>query len=163
MKRLLCILLLPVLSVSAQNYKLDTLPNAASYINSFATLPLPGQQMRVEYMPQALTSVLMITAKTSSSNLRALILSQKVSYKTIAANYGGKGYCWTYVFDNKGNVYLSMLYPRKVLMLNLKTPFLPRSRQPFYQQRGTYLFHVAGPRWQNVFRQQQWRNLLERI
>lgn len=121
MRRLLCILLLPGISASAQNYKLDTLPNAASYINTFAMLPFAGATTSAGIYTAGFNQRYDDKGKDLELELARVDLStKKVSYKTITANYGGKGYCWTFVFDKSGNVYLSMLYPRKVLLLNLK-------------------------------------------
>lgn len=121
MQRLLYILLLSGLSASAQNYKLDTLPNAASYINTFTMLPFTGATKAGGVYAAGFNQRFDNNGRDLELELARIdFTSKKVSYKTVTGNYGGKGYCWTYTFDNNGNAYLSMLYPRKVLLLNLK-------------------------------------------
>ena len=121
MKRILWLVLLAGFSAKAQTYKLDTLTNAAAYINTFSLMPFYGATAAGGMYTAGFNQQFDDKGKDLELELARMDLStKKVAYKKMTGFNGGKGFCWTSVFDNNGNLYLSMLYPRKMLLLNLK-------------------------------------------
>ncbi len=121
MRRILWIFLLAGFTASAQSYKLDTLRNAAASINTFSLLSFTGATATGGAYITGFNQQFDDKGRDMELELARIDLTgKKTSYKKINGFNGGKGYCWTYTFDKAGNVYLSMLYPRKILILNLK-------------------------------------------
>lgn len=121
MKQLLWVCILPVAMASAQTYTADTLTGAAAYINTFSLLPLTGATTNGGVYAAGFNQRFDAQGRETELELARIDLGAKtVSYKIIQGVNGGKGYFWTYLFDGNGNLYLSMLYPRKLLQLNLK-------------------------------------------
>lgn len=122
MKKILWIFLLAYFHSSAQTFTFDTLPNAKAYINSFSLLPFTGTTKSGDIYVAGFNQHINANGKADELELvRIDLTTKKVQYKKITGFTGGKGYYWTYTFDNSGNLYLSMFYPtKKVLQLNLK-------------------------------------------
>jgi len=122
MKRILWIVLLGGLHANAQNFTFDTLPNAKAYINSFSLLSFTGTTRSGGKYIAGFNQHNDENGKSEELELvRIDLTNKKIQYKKITGFKGGKGYYWTYTFDNSGNLYISMFYPtKKVLQLNLK-------------------------------------------
>lgn len=122
MKRILWIFLLAGIHANAQTFTFDTLPDARAYINSFSLLPFTGTTKAGGKYIAGFNQHTNANGKADELELvRIDLTAKKVQYKKITGFTGGKGYYWTYTFDNSGNLYLSMFYPTKrVLQLNLK-------------------------------------------
>ena len=122
MKRILWIVLLAGLHANAQTFTFDTLPNAKAYINSFSLLSFTGTTRSSGKYIAGFNQHNDENGKSEELELvRIDLTNKKIQYKKITGFKGGKGYYWTYTFDNSGNLYISMFYPtKKVLQLNLK-------------------------------------------
>lgn len=122
MKQILWIFLLAGFTSSAQSFTIDTLPNAAAYINSFSLLPFNGTTGSGDYYAAGFNEYYDEKGKAQEVEfVRIDLTTKKIQYKKLPGVMSGNGFYWTYIFDNKGDVYLSMnTANRKLIRLNLK-------------------------------------------
>ncbi|MEP6846830.1 MAG: hypothetical protein ABI861_12540, partial [Panacibacter sp.] len=122
MNKFLYIFLLIGLTATAQSYTIDTLPNAAAYVNSFSLLPFYGTTGSGGYYTAGFNEYYDEAGKAQELELVRIDLTTKqVQYKRLPKVMGGNGYYWTYIFDKNGNVYLSMnTNNRKLIRLTLR-------------------------------------------
>ncbi|MBG9376998.1 hypothetical protein I5907_12205 [Panacibacter sp. DH6] len=122
MKQILALLLIAGVTASAQPYTIDTLPGASAFISSFALAPFTGVASNGNtYITGFIEHTDQHGNAADLELVRIETQTKKAEYKTIRGFSGGKGYYWNHTYDKEGNIYLSMLYPRrKMLKLNLR-------------------------------------------
>ncbi len=121
MYRMFFLFLIINFSAHAQLYKVDTLKNAGAYINSFVLLPFSGTDNNGDNYAAGFNQYYDESGKAQEVELARINLNTKqVQYKKLHGVLSGKGFYWIHVFDNRGNVYLSMnTNNRKIIRLNL--------------------------------------------
>src|SRR6476620_2603934 len=122
MYRILSFFLIISFTAESQLYKIDTLKNARAYINSFELLPVSGIDNNGDYYAAGFNQYYDESGKAQDVEfLRIDLTTKQVQYKKLPGVLSGKGFYWTYVFDEKGNAYLSMnTNNRKIIRLNLR-------------------------------------------
>jgi hypothetical protein len=122
MYRIFSFFLIISFPAEAQLYKIDTLKNAGAYINSFELLPFCRADDKGDYYAAGFNQYYNASGKAEEVELvRVNLDTRKVQYKKLPGVLSGKGFYWTYVFDKKGNAYLSMnTNNRKIIRVNLR-------------------------------------------
>lgn len=108
--------------IFSQPYIIDTLKNASTSINTYNTLPFYGFTTSGHIYGVGFNNIFDNNNKSLPIEFVRIDFENKnVQYKNLASVLSGNAACWNYVFDNTGNIYLSMNVPvRKIVKMNLK-------------------------------------------
>ncbi len=120
------IFIIPILILFSQNlysqsYTIDTFKNAIASVNSFSLFPVYGFTSSKDIYTLGY-NVSYENVKPLPVQLVRINLTKKtIEHKAVPTVNSAKGNLWISVFDNSGNVYLSVAVPvRTVIKVNLK-------------------------------------------